>query len=88
MGGILEQLAVGAAMFVFVFLKAFQQRNVAFEHYWEMLPTSYAMAFVEVYVIASIATAGYSFALVNAIGLGGAAGAISATYLHKKWMRK
>ena len=84
----LEYIGIAGAMFVFVFLKAFQQRNVAYEHYLEMLPASYAMAFVEVYVIAAVVREGYTLGLVNAMGIGGALGAMSATYLHKRIMKK
>lgn len=56
-----------ACSFAFVFLKAFQQRNVAFDNYIWVLPTSYCMAFAEVYVIALIAQQGAGL-LLNRYG--------------------
>ncbi len=48
------ELIAGIAYFVFVFFKAFQQRNVAFDHYWPVLPISYLMAMSEVLVIGGV----------------------------------
>jgi hypothetical protein len=80
-------LAFGA-MFVFVFLKAFQQRNVAFDHYWWVMPTSLGMAATEVYVIARIAAGGWHWSLVLVIGVGAGLGALSAMLLHKRFVSK
>lgn len=75
----------GIATFVFIFLKAFQQRNVAFDAPAHIvIATSLAMAFVEIYVIAFVATAGYSLALVASIGLGGGCGAVISMRLHRR----
>lgn len=74
--------------FIFVFLKAAQQRNVAFNHYWLVPPFSFGMAATEVYVIAAIATQGYSFAAVIGMGCGGSLGAVLAMYLHTKLLGK
>ncbi len=88
---------VGLANFVFIFLKAFQQRNVAFLHYWWVVPTSFAMATVEIFVIGTVAvqaaaTDGSTFIemvdalwpLVVACGLGGGTGAVSSMWVHTK----
>ena len=80
----MELLYAGGAMFAFVFFKAFQQRNVAFDHYLPVLPTSVLMATVEVYVIATVAERGYGIALVLAIGVGAGVGALCAMILHKR----
>jgi hypothetical protein len=48
------ELIAGIAYFIFVFFKAFQQRNVAWDHYWPILPISYMMSFSEVLVIAGV----------------------------------
>ena len=71
-------------MFVFVFLKAFQQRNVAGSHYLPVIPTSLAMAATEVYVIAVIVRLGYDPYLVASIGIGAGLGATAAMYAHDK----
>lgn len=75
-----------AASFVFVFLKAFQQRNVAFDNYRWVLPTSMGMAATEVYVISVIAAKGYAILAVLGMGLGAGAGALVAMYLHGKYV--
>ena len=80
----MELLIAGCAMFVFVFLKAFQQRNVAFDHYWPVLPTSWAMALTEVYVIALVAQEGFTWILAASIGTGSGLGALAAMLIHKQ----
>lgn len=77
-----------AASFVFIFLKAWQQRNVAFDHYLWIVPTSLAMAIAEVYVIANIAVKGYSLWLVLSVGLGSGLGALISAWCHKRFLSK
>lgn len=74
--------------FVFVFLKAAQQLNVARGHYWLIPPFSFGMAATEVFVIAAIATQGYSHWAVLGMGAGGSAGAMLAMYLHTRILGK
>lgn len=82
------------ASFVFIFLKAFQQRNVAFDHYNAIIPTSIIMAFAEVFVIYNIVIEGFELRLILAIGLGSGFGALIAAKVHKQimgektWKRK
>ena len=71
-----------------MFLKAFQQRNVAFDNYGAVMPTSFAMAFVELYVIGSVVKTGWQLGIVSAVGLGGGLGCIAAMYLHHHIFRK
>ncbi|MPZ19527.1 MAG: hypothetical protein GEV06_16645 [Luteitalea sp.] len=78
---------VFAASFGFIFLKAFQQRNVAFDNYGWVAPTSLAMAGAEVFVIANIARNGWAWPLVLVIGLGSGAGALAAMLVHKRWVK-
>ncbi len=82
----IDYATAAGAMFIFVFLKAFQQRNVAFNHYWPVIPTSLLMALAEVYVIALIATTGYDLRLVLSIGFGAGCGAVVAMFLHNRWL--
>lgn len=81
---------VGVAQFFFVFLKAFQQRNVAWASFPWIPPTSYAIAGFEVMVIWNIAQSGLGWnqywILVFAMGTGGLSGALLATYLHKRFI--
>lgn len=75
------------AMFAYVFVRAFQQRNVAFAHYWWVVPTSLLMAVFDVFIITFVARQGWSVAIVLANGGGGALGCLSAIYLHKRWVK-
>lgn len=73
-----------AANFLFIFLKAFQQRNVAYDNYGWVLPTSFGLALTEVYVIASIAKSGFTFPIVLTIGLAAGTGAWTAMKIHRR----
>lgn len=81
-------LASFFAALTFVFLKAFQQRNVAFDNYRLILPTSLCMAASEVYVVDAIASQGWSVLLVLAIGFGSGIGCVCAMYLHRRFFMK
>jgi len=89
----MNELAAGVAYFVFVFFKAFQQRNVAFMHYKWILPISYAMACTEVFVISLVAveaSQGLSWGLLwfaATIGTGGGVGAVASMYLHNRFIK-
>ena len=83
----MEIVYAGLAMFAFVFLKAFQQRNVAFDHYWPVIPISLLMACAEVYVISAVVRGGYDLTLVLSIGCGSGLGALLAMYLHRRIFR-
>lgn len=72
------------ASLCFIGLKSWQQQNVTHEHYWWIPPTSMAMAFFEVYIIAKVAQQGHSLSLVMAIGAGAGIGSLLATWLHKR----
>ena len=87
------EILVGAANFMFIFLKAFQQRNVAFMHYAWVLPTSAAMAVVEVGVVGAVAieaTRATSFMdlwpVIGAIALGGGLGCLASMWVHHKYI--
>jgi hypothetical protein len=86
---IIAFLSVAAANFVFIGLKAFQQRNVIHDNYGLVVLTSNAMAFFEVYVVYTIAQHGIDIWLVLALGFGGGTGCLAAMLLHKRFvMRK
>lgn len=73
-----------AANWMFIGLKSFQQRNVAFDNLRLIVPTSFAMAIAEVYVIAQVAQEGFTVPLVLTLGLAGGTGSLFATIIHKR----
>lgn len=72
------------ANFMFIFLKAFQQRNVAWLNYVFVLPLSIFMAAAEFYVIHQISVLGWTWWAVISGGLGAGLGALAAMYLHER----
>ena len=85
----MDVLLAGGASFVFIFLKAFQQRNVVLDAPWHIVVvTSLAMASVELYVIAAVVYSGYSINLVASVGLGAGLGAVAAMRLHRRIFRQ
>lgn len=81
-------LTVAGANFLFIFLKAYQQRNVAFDNYGMVLPTSFGLALTEVYVIAKVAALGFTLPLALTIGVAAGSGALCAMLLHKRYHTK
>ena len=91
----INTILVGAANFCFIFLKAFQQRNVAFMHYIWVVPTSFAMGVVEVGVVGAVAieaTRADSFLqlwpLITAVALGGGLGCLASMFIHHRYIGK
>ena len=81
-------VSIFVASYVFIALKAFQQRHVIHNDWWWVPPTSMAMAFVEFYVIASVAKNGYGLPLVLAGGSGAALGALTAMFIHNIHLKR
>ena len=82
----MDTAAACLAMSVFVFLKAFQQRNVAFDHHTLVLPISILMALCEFYVIAWVVTTGFVFWKIVLIGCCTGMATLSAMYLHRRFL--
>lgn len=87
----IEILLAGAAYFFFVFLKAFQQRNVMGMHYRWIMPISYAMAATEIFVISIVAIKAVNYtsltdliSLALSVGTGGGLGALAGMFIHNK----
>lgn len=87
-GEVTSFVAQFLATLVFVFLKAFQQRNVSFDNFGWVMPTSFLMAGCEVFVIANVAQTGFEIAIVLASGLGGGIGAVLGAKFHKKYVKR
>lgn len=89
-----SELIAGVSYFVFVFFKALQQRNVAFMHYKYVMPVSYCMSTTELLVISVVALKAVSaespldmLPMVLTVGTGGGLGAITAMYLHNRFVK-
>lgn len=81
-------LTLFGATFAFIFLKAFQQRNVAFNNYIAVFPTSIGMAAMEVFTVTKVAANGWTLPVVLAIGSAAGTGALAAMLLHNKLFKK
>lgn len=83
-----DAVVVGLMSFCFVFFKAFQQRNVAFEHYGAVMPLSLLMGFTEytMYFIVAMQAAKTDPSFLTALfmGMGAGSGALLAIRLHTK----
>lgn len=90
----MNELIAGLGYFAYVFFKAFQQKNVAFDHYKWVMPISYGMSFTEVLVISLIAfqaSKGITAELIwfaVAIGTGGGLGALTSMWVHNRFIKK
>lgn len=81
-------LAAFAAAFLFVALRAFQQKNVQGDHYVLVIPVSIAMAASEAVVIVNIARAGWDLGLVLAVGVGSGLGCVTAMLIHNRYVKR
>lgn len=85
---------VFVVQFVYIALKALQQRQVMAAEYWKMPLVSMAMAFCEVFIVANVASVAIMarnahgllslVALALSIGSGAALGSISGTWVHAR----
>ncbi len=80
----LVYVGIGVVNFAYIFLKAFQQRNVAYSNYLSLYPTGLLLALCEAWVIDTIAAQGVILPLILALWLGGATGAHCSIILHKR----
>lgn len=76
------------ASFVYIALKATQQRQVQHEEYLKMPAVSMGMAFCEIFIMANVVHSADSTTglvlLAIAIGIGAACGSILGTWLHAR----
>lgn len=77
-------LALAGASFLYVFLKAFQQRSVASDSFIAILPVSLGLAAMEVFTTAKVAATGWHIGVVLAIGLSSGSGAMVAMLIHRR----
>lgn len=77
-------ILVAGANFLNVFIRAFQQRNVAHLHYRWVMPTSAVFAVADMVVIASVAALGPSLMMWLGLALGGGLGCMASMKVHEK----
>ena len=81
----MEYLLGFGAMYLSVFSKVLQQKNVIHSDWWMVMPTSMMICFFDVVVIANVASVG--LALAPAVGIGGGLGCLSAMYVYNRFRR-
>lgn len=85
---------LAVANFCYIFLKAWQQRNVAHLHYGWAMATNFFLVLTEVFVMGSIAIAAVNASAVMlaytvvAMAIGGGSGCILSMYLHSKYLTR
>lgn len=84
----MQYIALFSAAFFYVMLRAFQQRNVAFNNYGWIWPTSYGMAAIDMYCVISFAKNGWQWQVWLAYGTAGAMGAVCAMLFHNRYIKK
>ena len=77
-----------AVAFVYISLRAFQQRNVSHANYSLIIPTSYLMALTDTYLIGAMVKSGLTLSFILTYGTAGAKGSVMAVILHKRWTKK
>ncbi len=82
----MQYLGIFGAAFLYVWLRAFQQRNVAHANLAWIVPTSFGMGALDMYCIVSFARAGWSWGLWLIYGAAGACGSILAVLFHKRYV--
>lgn len=83
-----EAAIVFTAMFALVFIRAFQQRNVAHLHYRAIMPTSFAFAILDIVVITEVVKQGMTAELVVPMALGGGLGCMTSMKVHETYMKE
>lgn len=78
-------LVAGAVSFASVFIKGFQHKNIAGNHYKLVFFTSYAMAISDVLLVGLIAKNGWAIAFP--CGTGAAFGIVLSMYIHNRFVK-
>ena len=78
----------GGANFLWITLKALQQRNVAFGSIPLIWAVSYFLAAAEIVMVYTIASTGIVWSLIAVMGTTGALGCLFAIKLHEKYLRR
>jgi hypothetical protein len=81
-------ILVFAGQFLNVFVRAFQQRNVAHLHYKWVMPTSAVFALGDMVVILSVVAVGPSLTTWLALAMGGGLGCLLSMKTHERLVGK
>ena len=87
-------IALAFANFIYIFLKAFQSRNIAFLHYRWAMTTNVFLVAAEIFVMGNIALAvtygGWVPILCTFVSMcaGGGTGCIASMYIHDKYLTR
>jgi len=74
--------------FVSVFFKALQNRNYNFDNYVMILPTSWAIAVCELYLLSVLIKEGIDFWYMFVVGTGSGFGGMIAMAFHHRYIRR
>lgn len=84
----MKYLLMFLAIFSYVTVRAFQQRNVAFDNYRWIVPTCYAMQAIDIYVVVAVSKNGWTWPLVVTNGTAAVCGCFVAMWFHKRFVKK
>ena len=70
------------AIFIHVFLRSFQQRNVSTLRYWPVLPISVCMTLGDFYLILYVVQNGYNILQVASLGAVGGVASMLSMWVH------
>lgn len=81
-----EKLLAAAAWGLVVFIRAFQQRNVAHMHFKWILPTSWVFAFVELIGLTGIVKVGFSWDFAIMLGTATGLSCMASMWIHNRYI--
>lgn len=83
----IEKVIAALAWGLVVFVRAFQQRNVAHMNYKWVMPTSYIFAFLELIGLTGIVKVGFSWDFAVMLGTATGLGCMASMYVHKRYIK-
>lgn len=83
----MNYVIAGLIAFVSVFFKALQNRNYNFDNYYMILPTSWAIAACELYLLSIFIRDGIDIVYVLVVGTGSGLGGMLAMKVHSHYLK-
>lgn len=84
----MDLITAFGASFAIIMVKTMQGRNFVFNNYIAVMPCSFIIAALEIYVVSQVVRQGWNLPYVLAIGTGGGLGAMLGMYTHARWIKK